>query len=219
MVTPSRSMVSTGTRCCGSIFCGTRNSVPPRWCCLPLRGQRCPGGIAHRQVQRVGIALPGRDWRRNRSRSASRRSVPPSSARSAAPSKPDGSGYFFTAWRCTNSRLQAWIGSSARVWSAERLGLRLDPEQRRHEPIQDAGPARRPGRIRRVSRHRPARHVRPAGVGEGPASCASSACRKRWSRPDQPFAAGEIGEGEAKSKPGRLDEGHGSKPLFLLGSG
>ena len=36
-----------------------------------------------------------------------------SAARSAGPSKPDGSGYFFTAWRCTNSRLQACIGSSA----------------------------------------------------------------------------------------------------------
>ena len=58
-----------------------------------------------------------------------------SAARNAAPSKPDGSGYFFTACRCTNSRLQAWIGSSAWV-SRASARFRLDAEQGGDEAVQ-----------------------------------------------------------------------------------
>ena len=176
IVTPSRSMVSTGTRCCGSIRCGTRNSVLPGCAARPGLGQRRPGGVAQRDVQRLGRRPPSPTPRRARRTPRSVSGSPnraSSAARSAAPSKPDGSGYFFTAWRCTNSRLQAWIGSSAWVsrasasvsasmpnsaatnpsrCGAERhhqLALVLD---RRAHPVRRAPPA-----AARAARHPPPR--------------------------------------------------------------
>ena len=90
-----------------------------------------------------------------------------SAARRAAPSKPEGSGYFFTAWRCTNSRLQAWIGSSASVSCSQRVGFRLDAEQLRHELVQMR--TERDDQVGFVAARRRcrARRGRPAGAGAG----------------------------------------------------
>ena len=60
-------------------------------------GQRRPGGVAQRDIERLGVAgrLPRRHVRRRRPRSVSASPIRASSAaRSAAPSKPDGSAIF-----------------------------------------------------------------------------------------------------------------------------
>ena len=114
-------------------------------------GQRRPGGVAQRHIQRRGVAgrLPRRDMLGEAAlgQRARRTALPARRAARRRRSR-DGSGYFFTAWRCTNSRLQAWIGSSAWVCARQRQRLRLDAEQRGDEAIEMRRRAPPPARSR-----------------------------------------------------------------------
>ena len=164
-------------------------------------GQRRPGGVAQRDVQRLGVAglLPCGDVRGEGAlgqRLADPRFQRP---RSAGPSKPDGSGYFFTAWRCTNSRLQAWTGSSAMGLARQRQRLRLDAEQRRQRNRRDADRAPPRDRSRPWRRPHRARRVPPAAVHAAPHPRPPGA-QERAVEPHQAVTGRKVGEAEAEAQ-------------------
>ncbi len=138
-------------------------------------------------------------------------------ARRAGPSKPDGSGYFFTAWRCTNRRLQAWIGSSASVSCVSAVGFRLDLEEFGDEAVQVWAQSHdQVGFFAAVGRPG-VQHVLSAGADAGRDPAAASAVQEQLIQPDQPVAGGQISEGEAKAQARNVGNSHRIGPLFIQG--
>ena len=189
----------------------------------PAGGQRRPGGVAQRHIQRLGHRPPSprpRRDRRTRARSASRRTALPDRRAARRHRSRDGSGYFFTAWRCTNSRLQAWIGSSAWVSRASASVSASMPNSAATNPSRcgasattsslSSGAASASGAARAAS-------SRACSAASSPARRS----RKIRSSRTRPSRAGQVGEAEAEAQGhcvgGRHGIHHGISPSCAAG--
>ena len=148
-------------------------------------------------------------------RSASRRTAPPARPQHG-PSKSDGSGYFLTAWRCTNSRLQAWIGSSAWVSRASASVSASMSNSAATKPSR-CGPSATTRSLSSFAATASGAAARPAGAHAAPHPPPRGDPGTAV-QPHQALACGEVGEAEAEAQGlcvgGRHGIHHGYQPIL-----